>query len=102
MKRLLILFILNALLVGSVHAYVPLVREGVKWVNYGSYTPQGSDQSIGFNYVYEFGGDTTVNQVQYKKLYMYGTELLGHVSFQQYDSRLMLVALMREEGHKVY
>ena len=101
MKKTFILLFLSILLTGNVHAYVPLLREGMKWVTYYSYEEwdyEGYYQCYDGNYVYEFSGDTTVNQTRYKKLYQYWLSDFGHFKPHQHKP----AELLREEGHKVY
>ena len=78
--------------------YIPLVREGVRWVYlFNDITSNGEvDEGRGeFAYFMEFRGDTTVNDIGYKKLYC--------TLSRQFDERTTRpVALMREQERHVY
>ena len=78
--------------------YVPLVREGVRWVYlFNDITSNGEvNEGRGeFAYFMEFRGDTTVNDIGYKKLYC--------TLSRQFDERTTRpVALMREQERHVY
>ena len=101
MKKSFILLFLSLFLTENVFAYVPLVREGTRWIYYFCYESWdygGSYQCDDANYIYEFCGDTIVNQVLYKKLYKYWFSDFGHFKPERYKP----AELLREEGHKVY
>ena len=72
--------------------YQPLVREGVRWVNYQE--AFYDDYSCYF-YNYEFHGDTIINNKTYKKCYRYSGKSLDL-------KRDTAFCAMRDEGHKVY
>ena len=72
--------------------YQPLVREGVRWVNY--HEAFYDDYSCYF-YNYEFHGDTIINNKTYKKCYRYSGKSLDL-------KRDTAFCAMRDEGHKVY
>ena len=76
-------------------AYVPLVREGVKWVYYWDYDNEPNDGVIYHcEYAMEISGDSVINGVTYKKLYLHSlSEPIG--LSEPY-------ALVREENKVVY
>ena len=76
-------------------AYVPLVREGVKWVYYWDYDNEPNDGVIYHcEYAMEISGDSVVNGVTYKKLYFH--PLSEPIGLSE------PFALVREENKVVY
>ena len=79
--------------------YVPLVRNGVQWVNqrehYNSYQDYLNGPPAKWYYTYEIKGDTTVNGRLYKKCHYY----LGENPDRSKDS---IAALLREQDSVVY
>ena len=79
-------------------AYVPLVREGVKWVYVfdNSMYIEGDLWGTGdFLYFYQFKGDTIINGDIYKKLYC-------SLSRDMDTEKMCPVAFLREVDKKVY
>ena len=96
MKTKCIIFAIMAMAFSLIaSAYVPLVREGVKWVYYWDYDNEPNDGVIYHcEYAMEISGDTIVNGVTYKKLYLHPlSEPIG--LSEPY-------ALVREENKVVY
>lgn len=62
-----------AVLIGalSAQAYVPLVREGVKWTYLEQYFDNQEGQNDSRYYTIEFRGDTVINGLTYKKCFQY-------------------------------
>ena len=81
-------------------AYVPLVREGVRWVNYHrDYKSNTSVRPIPFLLYYnEFVGDTIINDIQYKKLYCWSDEVDHILIDHGYLSRDTPFLFAREEN----
>ena len=96
MKTKCIIFAIMAMACSlAASAYVPLVREGVKWVYYWEYD-NSPDYGIHFKceYAMEVLGDSVVNGVTYKKVYLHPlSKPIG--SSKPY-------ALVREENKVVY
>ena len=92
-KSILLIIAMACSLAAS--AYVPLVREGVKWVYYWDYDNEPNDGVIYHcEYAMEISGDSVVNGVTYKKLYFHPlSEPIG--LSEPY-------ALVREENKVVY
>lgn len=74
-------------------SYTPMVEEGYEWGYYYEELPVPCESK--FYYRLQFLGDSIVDGKTYKKLYMYRSEKLNP------DLQRPL-ALMREEGRKVY
>ena len=81
--------------------YVPLVREGVRWVYlYSDVTASSNEDDIIFKgqgdyaYFMEFRGDTVINDITYKKLYLSMSR-----NFDEWH--LTPIAYMREENKRV-
>ena len=85
--------------------YVPLLREGVKWVcletKYGIYGDAGDDYAIPRFYTIEIKGDTVIDGTTYKKCYRY-----SDVDWSNEDvmicSNTKPLALLREERRALY
>ena len=75
------------------YEYVPLVREGVKWVCY-SEIPK-STYTIKHFFTLEFKGDAVINGVTYKAMHYYSGEGID-------PSNDTIPVYMREEGRVVY
>ncbi|MBP3738694.1 MAG: hypothetical protein J6I72_06555 [Muribaculaceae bacterium] len=92
--------------------YLPLLREGVKWVYAESYTDYAEDATMqDMNtetrnrlYTIEVKGDTIIDGIGYKKVYRHSADLWNSDWF--YDvpdcSGIQPVACLREEGRTVY
>ena len=93
------LFLLAAFMgVITTQAYVPLVREGVKWVYMFDNTIYIEGDLVGsgdFLYFYQFNGDTLINGDTYKKLYC-------SLSREMNTEKMCPVAFLREVDKKVY
>ena len=98
-KTILMLIVLSSMM--TANAYVPLTREGVRWVEvywHDQWNYEDEHNVSLYRWVYEFAGDTVLsNQTQYKKLYSYPLNKVGHFNPQQYEP----VAFLRETDHKV-
>ena len=84
--------------------YLPLVREGVKWVYTETYNNEWVNIEDGRLYSYEFRGDTIINGKTYKKCYWstdQPTNKQYYVNWQSWDTSQPVVGL-REEGKRVY
>ena len=89
----------------SADEYIPLLREGVKWVyietKYGMYGDSGDDYEIPRFYTIEMRGDTVIDGTTYKKCYRY-----SDVDWSNEDvifcSNSKPLALLREEGRALY
>ena len=102
MKKSIILSMLMLMGVTGVQAqepeYVPLVREGVKWVYAFLTHPNPSDNCgawVETFYTLEFKGETTINGVEYKNLVF---DLYNRMSEPQHGT----LAYMRETDKRVY
>ncbi|MBO4814033.1 MAG: hypothetical protein J5523_03655 [Muribaculaceae bacterium] len=83
------------------YEYVPLVREGVKWVF--RYTVGRSPLWVFTSVTNEFKGDVTINGIQYKKCIQ--TIDMTDKDKWEYDlgdTEVMTIAYVREESKKVY
>lgn len=90
MKRNLILLCMS-LIALSTHAYKPLVEEGKKWTVINRDAWLDADQTVVYKTSEQWiDGEQEVNGVMYKRLYENSSE------------ENKLVALVREEGQKVY
>ena len=70
MKKIAIIVLLAVCSGLAANAYVPLVREGVKWVYYWDYDNEPNNGVVFHSeYAMEISGDSVVNGVTYKKLY---------------------------------
>ncbi len=104
MKKTLLIMLLSLLgmtqAVAQDYEYVPLVREGVKWVYYyentGDFYPPDPDLAIGKVYLtLELKGDTVIDGKVYKALHKYYGDQINTVS----DT---VPIYLREEGKIVY
>lgn len=105
MKRYHLLLITVLMGVFSSQAYVPLVREGVKWVyndEYYSYNEPDIDYKVTRTYTLEIKGDTIIDGMVYKKCYRQSdVNLNGHLH-ALFCSDVTPVACLREENCVVY
>ena len=101
-KSLLLILAMACSLVAN--AYVPLVREGVKWV-YFYYYDLGPDYDKEFKceYSLEVNGDSVINGVTYKKVYSQWLKVSKDEDAPNYGSdKPELRALVRENDKVVY
>ena len=101
-KSLLLILAMACSLAAS--AYVPLVREGVKWV-YFYYYDLGPDYDKEFKceYSLEVNGDSVINGVTYKKVYSQWLKVSKDEDAPNYGSdKPELRALVRENDKVVY
>lgn len=115
MKRMYLLFILTAscCINGAAQKdnYVPLVREGVRWIYLyydNPYTYMNEGEGLGEQaYYFEFKGDTTIMGKEWKKLYC-GFDINSPISptlkpiafMRESDKHVSLI--MNEEGRDQY
>lgn len=101
MKKLIISIFVSCAAMCSLSAvaddYLPMLREGVQWVNRYIIREHAEPSHYGEQsfYSYEIKGDTTVNGVAYKKCHYYP----GEVKDRSHDS---IIALLREQDSAVY
>ncbi len=108
MKRIsVVIFVLMAMgLTSYADDYLPLLREGVKWVyveelNYVS--PDGDELTFERLYTIEVKGDTVIDNVIYKKIYRTSNVTQWDEDYAEpFCSNFQPVACLREEGTKVY
>ena len=109
MKKFLTIFVLAAFccsfMIAMAHEYVPMVREGVKWVYV---TKPGLRNPVDYNPVksydyttvtYEFIGDTTINDVVFKKCWR--TVNTPYNNYY-YDDTPQVVAYLYEADKQVW
>ena len=102
------LSLLSVLLLASLaaQAYVPLVREGVKWVYNDEYNDFDEVTINGWvvnrNYTIEFKGDTIIDGKTYKKCYRQSDVDLNGKQNAMFCSDTEPVAFVREENGVVY
>lgn len=93
-KSILLIIAMACSLAAS--AYVPLVREGVKWVYYYNYNDAPNfgpcSQS---EYSIEISGDSVLNDITYKKVFL-------HPFSSQIDNNSKPIALVREDNKVIY
>ena len=95
MRNVLLMIAVACSLAAS--AYVPLVREGVKWVYYWDYSNEPNDGVIYHcEYCFEIKGDSVVNGVNYKKVYRHPLSVPVDVTTD------IPYALVREDSKVVY
>ena len=82
--------------------YMPLLREGVKWVNLETvYSQEGEEYSeYDLFYVVEVKGDTVIDGITYKKCYRYPRMTWDKPLID--CSTTEPIAILREEAPKVY
>ena len=104
-----ILFLLFTITVGfTTYAdeYLPLVREGVKWICLETkfYSSQDFSEELVDTrfYTIEFEGDSVIDGITYKKCYRYSDTNWAYDGYIIPCSKIKPMALLREEDHVVY
>ena len=94
MKKILLLSFIVSLFVGSAvaqeHEYLPLLEEGKRWNYIRDFARASGPEEYNYYYSYFVNGDTVINNITCKKIYM---EKDGSVTYK---------AAMYEDGQKVY
>ena len=102
---LLLLFTLTVGFTTYADEYIPLVREGIKWICYETKFESSSDFSEEIVdtrfYTIEFRGDSVIDGITYKKCYRY-SDVEWDENFVIPCSKTKPFALLREEDRVIY